>query len=107
MTGNNMHRWSVGCRFMMWCYNTKQHRMLRDVPYRLMFGQHPHVGIAGLHLEQGLLDRLATEADLNKVVEYEGMDAVLDDNDPNDAREKEGMVEMEEGEEENEDISEC
>ncbi len=55
-------------------------------------------------MEQDLLDRLATEANLNRVVEYEGMEAVLDDNDPNDAREKEGMAEMEEGVEENEEV---
>jgi hypothetical protein len=88
----------------MWHYNTQQHRMVRDVPYPLVFGQHPHVGIAGLYLEQDLLDRLATKVDLNRVVEYEGIKAVLDDNDPNDAREKEGVAEMEEGEEENEEV---
>jgi hypothetical protein len=82
MTGNNTRRWSVGCRLMMWRYNTQQHRTVRDVPYRLVFGQQPHVEIAGLHLEQDLLDRLATEVNLNRVVEYEGIEEVLDDNDP-------------------------
>jgi hypothetical protein len=80
---------------MMWLYNTQQHRTVGEVPYRLVFGQHPRVGISGLHLEQDLLDRLATEADLNKVVEYEGMEVVLDGNGPNDAREKDGVAEME------------
>ena len=61
--------------------------MMGDVQYRLVFGQQPRVRILGLHLEQDLLDRLATEADLNRVVEYEGMIEVLDDNDPN-----EGMI---------------
>ena len=46
-------------------------------------------------MEQDLLDRLATEADLNRVVEYEGMEVDLVDNDPNDAREKEGVADME------------
>jgi hypothetical protein len=55
----------------MWHYNTKHHRMVDNVPYRLVFGQHPRVGISGLHLEQDLLDRLATEDDLNRVIEYE------------------------------------
>ena len=67
-----MRRWSVGCRLMMWRYNTEQHQTVGKVPYRLVFGQHPRVGIWGLHLEQDLLDRLDTETDLNKVVEYEG-----------------------------------
>ena len=89
MKDNNTRRWSVGCRLMMWCYNTQQHRTVGDVPYRLVFGQHPRVGISGFHLEQDLLDRLATEADLNRVVEYEGMIEILDDNDPN-----EGMIDV-------------
>jgi hypothetical protein len=50
----------------------------------------------GLHLEQDLLDRLtATKANLNRVVEYEGMEVVINDNAQNDAREKEGVAEME------------
>jgi hypothetical protein len=49
MRDNNTHRWSVGCRLMMWHYNTQQHRMVGDVPYRLVFGQKPRVGILGLH----------------------------------------------------------
>jgi hypothetical protein len=80
---------------MMWRYNTQKHRTVGEVPYHLVFGQHPCVGISGLHLGQDLLDRLATEADLNKVREYEGMEVVLDDNGPNDAREKEGVAKME------------
>jgi hypothetical protein len=42
--------WSVGCRLMMWRYNTQEHRTVGDVPYRLVFGQMPHVGISSLHL---------------------------------------------------------
>jgi hypothetical protein len=72
MTGNNMRRWSVGCWLMMWHYNTQQHWTVGEVPYHLVFGQHPRGGISRLHLEQDLLDRLATEADLNTAVEYEG-----------------------------------
>ena len=59
MTGNNTRRWSVGCRLMMWRYNTQQHPTVCDVPCRLVFGQLPRVEISGLHLEQDLLDRLA------------------------------------------------
>jgi hypothetical protein len=79
---------------MMWRYNTQQHWMVCYVPYRLVFGQRLHEGILGLHLEQDLLDRLAPEANLNRVVEYEGMEVVLDDNGSHDAREKEVMAEM-------------
>ena len=68
--------------------------MVCYVPYRLVFGQRLNEGILGLHLEQDLLDRLAPEANLNRVVEYEGMEVVLDDNGSHDAREKEVMAEM-------------
>ena len=105
MKDNNTRRWSVGCRLMMWCYNTQQHRTVGDVPYRLVFGQHPRVGISGFHLEQDLLDRLATEADLNRVVEYEGMIEVLDDNDPNEGMIDASVPETEEGVTEQEEVN--
>ena len=72
MTDTSSRRWSVGCRLMMWRYNTQIHRTVKDIPYRLVFGQKPRVGISGLHLDYSLLDKLATEADLNKVCNYEG-----------------------------------
>ncbi len=56
----------------MWCYNTQRHRTVDDIPYRLVFGKKPRVGISGLHLDDNLLDKIATEADLNKVCNYEG-----------------------------------
>ena len=72
MTDTSSRRWSVGCHLMMWRYNTQIHRTVKDIPYRLVFGQKPRVGISGLHLDYSLLDKLATEADLNKVCNYEG-----------------------------------
>jgi len=72
MMDTSSRRWSVGCRRMMWRYNTQIHRTVKDIPYRLVFGQKPRVGISGLHLDYSLLDKLATEADLNKVCNYEG-----------------------------------
>jgi hypothetical protein len=72
MTDTSSRRWSVGCRLMMWRYNIQIHRTVKDIPYRLVFGQKPRVGISGLHLDYSLLDKLATEADLNKVCNYEG-----------------------------------
>jgi hypothetical protein len=55
----------------MWRINTQQHRTVGDIPYRLLFGQLPRVGIAGLPLAQELIDRLATESELNRVFEIE------------------------------------
>ena len=71
-TGNT--NWSIGCRLMMWRYNTQEHRTVGDVPYRLVFGQMPRVGISSLHLSSTVIDSLATEAELNRVCDYVGKD---------------------------------
>ncbi len=48
------------------------------MPYRLLFGQMPCVGISDLQLATGLLDTLATKAELNHVCNYVGKEPVLD-----------------------------
>jgi hypothetical protein len=70
--------WSIGCRLMMWWYNTQKHRTIKDVPYPLLFGQMPRIGISDLQLAPGLLDTLATKAELNRVCDYIGTEPVLD-----------------------------
>jgi len=72
-TGN--FNWSIGCRLMMWRYNTQEHRTVGDVHYCLVFGQMPHVGISSLHLSPTVLDSLATEAQLSRVCDYAGKEA--------------------------------
>ena len=52
MKDTNSRRWSVGCQLVMFRYNTQQHRTVGDIPYRLVFGQLPRVGISTLHLER-------------------------------------------------------
>ena len=74
---NNSTSWSVGCCIVMWRVNTQHHRTIGDIPYRLMFGQLPRVGIAQLPLAQELIDRLATETALNNVIDVEGFDIGL------------------------------
>jgi hypothetical protein len=50
------------------------------VPYHLVFGQMPCVGISSLHLSATVLDTLATEAQLNRVCDYVGKEAkAIDD----------------------------
>jgi hypothetical protein len=51
-----------------------------DVPYCLLFGQLPRVGIAGVPLAQELIDQLATESELNKVIDIEQVMASVLDN---------------------------
>jgi hypothetical protein len=46
---------------------------LRDIPYKLAFGQPPHIGISGLLVSPQLPNRLSTEEDLNRVCQYDGM----------------------------------
>jgi hypothetical protein len=57
--------WSIGCCLMMWRYNTQEYRMVDNVPYWLVFGQMPCVGISSLHLSAAVLDSLATKSQLN------------------------------------------
>jgi len=59
----------------MWRDNTQEYQTVGDVPYRLVFGQMPRVGISSLHLSATVLDSLATEAQLNQVCDYVGKEA--------------------------------
>ncbi len=45
---------------------------MRDIPYKLAFGQLPCIGISGLLVSPQLLERLSTEEDLNRVCQYNG-----------------------------------
>ncbi len=54
--------WSIGCCLMMWRYNTQVHRKVGDVPYWLVVGRMPHVGISSLHHSAAVLDSLAMES---------------------------------------------
>jgi hypothetical protein len=74
--------WSIGCRLMMWRYNTQRHRTVNDVPYRLVFGQMPQVGLSELPLSRELIDTLATETQLNKVCDYVGKIDIPNDEEP-------------------------
>jgi hypothetical protein len=106
MRDTHSRRWSVGCRVVMWRYNTQIHRTLGNIPYRLLFGQLPRVGISSLLLDAALIDSLSTEAQLNRVIQYEGMVEAVDTDDENDVNEDaaqaafEAMIDAGEGGEE-------
>jgi hypothetical protein len=59
--------WSIGCRLMMWRYNTQEHRTVGNIPYWLVFGPMPRVCISRIHLLAAVLGLLATESQLNCV----------------------------------------
>ena len=68
MSENNSKRWSVGCKVVQWQINTYVHKTIGNkLPYHLVFGQLPRVGISSLPLSQDLLDLLATEKDQNQL----------------------------------------
>jgi hypothetical protein len=52
-------QWMIGCCLMMWQYNTQNHCTIGNIPYRLIFGQLPHVGISALPLVASVLTQLA------------------------------------------------
>ncbi|KAL9183045.1 hypothetical protein ACHAXT_004832 [Thalassiosira profunda] len=61
-------RWSVGIKLVQWECNTQIHRGIGNkMPYHLVFGQKPRVGISRLPLGTELLDSLHTEAQLSAV----------------------------------------
>ena len=66
MKSYNTKRWSIGCKLVQWRINTQFHQTIKDTPYHLMFGQHPHVGISNLPISQEILSSLATEMDVNQ-----------------------------------------
>jgi hypothetical protein len=71
-------QWTIGCCLMMWQYNTQNHCTIGDIPYRLVFGQLPCVGISALPLDASVLTQLAMEAQLNPVCDYVGKVNALD-----------------------------
>jgi hypothetical protein len=73
-------QWMIGCHLMIWQYNTQNHRTISDIPYCLVFGQLPCIGISALPLNASVLTQLAMEAQLNWVCDYVGKVNVLDNN---------------------------
>ncbi len=71
-------QWAIGCRLMMWQYNTHNHHTIGNIPYRLVFGQLPCIGISALPLDASVLTQLAMEAQLNCMCNYVGKVNVLD-----------------------------
>jgi len=67
MKTNNTKHWSVGYKIVQWRVNTQFHRTLKDTPYHLVYGMHPRVGISNFPISQSVLNKLVTEAQLNKV----------------------------------------
>jgi hypothetical protein len=69
---------TMSCRLMMWQYNTQNNCTIGNIPFRLVFGQLPRVGISSLPLDASVLTQLAMEAQLNCVCDYVGRVDVLD-----------------------------
>ncbi len=67
MHENKSKHWAQSLPFIQWRCNTQIHRGIGGrMPYHLMFGQHPQVGISNLPIDRNLLSNLATEMDVNR-----------------------------------------
>jgi hypothetical protein len=80
MNETNSVRWTIGCKLVQWRYNTQHHRTVGTTPYHLLVGQAPGVGISQLPLDTALLNTLATEAELNQLVDIESLNEQLNAN---------------------------
>jgi hypothetical protein len=63
MKTNKSNNWAISCRMAMWRINTQVHQTMKDSPYHLTYGQHPHVGISNLPVSAAILQNLSTEAE--------------------------------------------
>ena len=71
METNKSKKWSIGCKFVAWLYNTSYHNAIKNLPFVLVFGHQPKVGISNLPIDPNVLNTLATEADLNDIIQVE------------------------------------
>ena len=39
METNKSKKWSIGCKFVAWLYNTSYHNAVKNLPFVLVFGQ--------------------------------------------------------------------
>ena len=63
MHANKSTHWTQAPPFIQWCCNTQVHHCIGGrMPYQLMFGQNPQVGISNLPFV--VLESLATEMDV-------------------------------------------
>lgn len=61
-------KWATLCKLVQWRVNTQQHSSVKAMPYQLLTGQRPRVGISGLPIAKELLETLTTEAALNRIL---------------------------------------
>jgi hypothetical protein len=73
-----LRQWTIGCCLMMLQYNTQNHCTIGNIPFCLVFGQLPCIGISALPLDASVLTQLATEAQLNHLCDYVRKVNVLD-----------------------------
>ena len=65
MHANKSTHWAQALPFIQWCCNFQVHRDIGGrMPYHLMFGQNPQVGISKLPIASKVLESLATEMEL-------------------------------------------
>ena len=78
----------MGIKFVRWQISTQKSRATGNLPYTLVYGQRPQVGISALPLSAELLDSLSTEAELcrhlkvdpDKLLEHSVFESALEGN---------------------------
>lgn len=56
-------QWSIGIKIVQWQINTQEHRGIgNEIPYKLLTGQNPRVGISALPMSKALISTLQTES---------------------------------------------
>jgi len=66
MHANESTHWAQALPFIQWRCNTQVHRGIGGrMPYHMMFGQNPQVGISNLPIASEVLESLATEMDVS------------------------------------------
>ena len=68
MKQNNSTNWAFGSMITQWQINTSYHHGIKNVPYKLAYGQNPRVGISQLPIDKQVLSALATEAEISELI---------------------------------------
>ncbi|XP_068209184.1 KRAB-A domain-containing protein 2-like [Palaemon carinicauda] len=71
MQENNSKKWSVGLKFVQWQINISRHETPGHSPFKVMLGQEPQFGLGSSVLPRSALNEIATEEDLETLVENE------------------------------------
>ncbi|GFU59024.1 KRAB-A domain-containing protein 2 [Trichonephila clavipes] len=74
LIGNNRKNWALGCCFVQFQKNSSFHGAIKRSPFKALFGSEPKIGFQSSHISKGLLEKLATEEDLDLLLNQQDHD---------------------------------